>query len=125
MAEIVTTIDRERDLTVQTVKGEVTVKEVLNALAAYYASEPTKYILWDFSEAAVERLTASDVRTIAQATPQYAARRAGGKTALVFSAAFAYGLGRMFEQTLDVSGAPVDHMSFRDRASALEWLAGA
>jgi hypothetical protein len=125
MAEIVTTVDRDRDLTLRTVQGEVTAQELLAALASYYAGEPTKNILWDFSEAALERLTASEVRMIAQETERYTAGRAGGKTALVFSSTFAYGLGRMFELSRDGRSAPVDYGSFRDRASALAWIGGA
>lgn len=124
MAEIQTTIDREQDLTVQTVKGELTSRELLDALASYYAGEPTRNILWDLTEAKLERLTSSEVRALAQATVQYAHQRVGGKTALVLSSAFAYGMGRMFDQSRNVSGAPVDHMSFLDRAAALAWLGG-
>lgn len=124
MADIATTIDRDRDLTVRTVKGEVTAQELMDALAEYYAGEPTRNILWDFTEAMLERLTVSEVRGLAQATRLHATRRAGGKTALVFSSASAFGLGRVFDQSQSASDTPVDHMSFRDRAAALAWLEG-
>lgn len=64
------------------------------------------------------------MRAIAKASLQYAHWRVGGKTAMVFSSAFEYGLGRMFDLSRNVDGTPVDHMSFHDRASALAWLGG-
>jgi hypothetical protein len=123
MAPVVSQIDRDADLTVRTVTGDVTARQLLDALATSRHGEPTRFVLWDFREAQLERLTASEVRGLAQATERYAAGRAGGKTALVFSSDFAYGLGRLFDQTRNVSGAPVDYMSFRDQAAALAWLA--
>lgn len=124
MAEIVTTIDRDRDLTVRTVKGAVAMQELLETLATYHDAQPTRSVLWDFSEAQLERLTGSEVSTLAQLTARQAEGRPGGRTALVFASELAFGLGRMFDQTRNVSGSPVEYMSFRDRAAALAWLGG-
>ena len=124
MAPIEVSVDREADLTVLTVTGEVTARQILEVIAGYYAASPTKHVLWDLSAAALDRVTASEVKPLVQASEQYTAGRVGGKTAMVFSSASAYGLGRLFDQLRQVSDAPVETMSFRDRASALAWLGG-
>jgi hypothetical protein len=124
LGEITLEIDRDRDLTVRAIIGDVRVEQLVDALADYFAGEPTMNVLLDFSEAVMGRLTASDVRLLAKVTQQYADRRAGGKTALVFSTANGYGLGRMFEQLRLATGAPVAYKSFREREKAIEWLGG-
>ena len=122
MGDITLEIDRDRDLTVRAIIGDVPVQQLVEALAEYFAGEPTLNVLLDFSEAVMVRLTASDVRLLAKVTRQYADRRAGGKTALVFSSAIGYGLGRMFEQLRHASGAQVAYRAFREREKAMEWL---
>jgi hypothetical protein len=122
LGEITLEIDRDRDLTVRAIIGDVHVEQLVDALADYFAGEPTLNVLLDFSKAVMGRLSASDVRLLAQVTRQYADSRAGGKTALVFSTVFGYGLGRMFEQLRHASGAPVAYKSFRSREAAMEWL---
>jgi hypothetical protein len=102
----------------------VHVQQMVDALGEYFAGEPTFNVLLEFSEAVMGRLTASDVRLLAKVTRQYADRWAGGKTAVVFSSAFGYALGRMFEQLRHASGAPVAYKSFREREKAMEWLGG-
>lgn len=123
--QVESTIDRGKSLTVQTVRGEVTAQEILDAIAAFYAGEPTRNILWDFSEAGPGSLTSDEIRSIAKATARGARQRVGGRTAFVFSSTFAYAMGRMFDQWVSASGAPVEYVSFRDRESALAWLEGA
>lgn len=125
MGEITLEMDRERDLTVRAIVGDVPVQQLVDALATYFAGEPTLNVLLDFTEAVLGRLSSGDVRLLARVTQQYADRRAGGKTALVVGSAIGYGLGRMFEQLRHASGAPVEYKTFRDRAAALEWLGGA
>ena len=92
MGTIETSIDFDRDLTIQTVSGEI---------------------------------SASDVRNLVELTNSYAARRGGGKTALVFSSASSFGMGRMYDLSKEADGRPVTHASFRDLKAALEWLGAA
>jgi len=124
MGRIETTIDRDANLTVRTVTGEVTAQEIVDALAAYLAGEVTRYILWDCREALWDRLTGSDVRNIAQATLKHSGRRPGGRTALLVSSAAAFGMARMIDQSLSASDSPVEFQTFYDRAAALAWLGG-
>jgi hypothetical protein len=122
LGEITLEIDRDRDLTMGAIVGDVPVQELVDALAEYFAGEPTLNVLLDFSEAVIVRLLSKDVRHLARVTRQYADRRAGGKTALVFGSVFGYGLGRMFEQLRHASSSPVAYKTFHDRAAALAWL---
>jgi hypothetical protein len=81
-------------------------------------------VLWDFSEATIDGLTASDFKVVSQVTRMNAGLRAGGRTALLFSTQLAYGMGRQYEQAQNARGLPVDHRSFLDRGEALAWLRG-
>ena len=124
MGEITLEIDRTRNLTMWAIVGDVPAEQLVDALATYYVGEPTLNILLDFSDARIGMLSANDVRHLAKLTRQYAERRTGGKTALVFGSVFGYGLGRMFEQLRHASGAEVGYKAFREREKAMEWLGG-
>lgn len=122
MAPIVMSVDRSADLTEMAVTGEVTVSEILETIEAFYAGGPTRSVLWDFREAALDLAAAREVKPLAQASQRFTAGRVGGKTAMVFSSKSAYGLGRLFDQLRQVADSPVENRSFRDRAEALAWL---
>jgi hypothetical protein len=119
-----TTVEWTGDLTVRTVRGELSARQLLDAIAAAHAEEPTRYVLWDFTAAQLDRLTASEVRGLAEAEAQRARGRPGWKTALVFSPESALGLGAMFDELRNVLGAPMEYRSFRHRAAAMAWLRG-
>lgn len=122
MGEIQTRIDFEKDLTVNSVSGEITAAEVRAKIVEYYEGEVTGSILWDFSKAEIHDVTLEDVQELVELSNSYASRRIGGKTALVFSSASGFGLGRMFDIQKSIVAQPVNHASFRSLADALEWL---
>jgi hypothetical protein len=125
VAPIEVSVDRDADLTEVTVIGEVTAQEILDVIAAYFAARPTKHVLWDLSAAALDQVTAGEVKPLVRQSRQYTVGREGGRTAMVFSSAGAYGLGRMLDQLRQVADSPVEYGSFRDRDAALAWLHGA
>jgi hypothetical protein len=122
MGEITTTVDRDAELTVRTVTGAVTAQQIVDAMAEYFATGPTRLVLWDFTEAMLEGVSAGEVRALAEATTRFVGGRPAGKTALVFSSPFSYGLGRLFDQLRNGREATVAYMSFRDRGAAMAWL---
>ncbi len=122
MATIDTSIDLDRDLTIHTVSGEVSADEIRGRIRSYYEGEVTRLLLWDFTNAEIGDISASDVRYLVELTNSYAARRRGGKTALVFSSASAFGMGRMYDLSKEADDRLVSHASFHDLKAALEWL---
>ena len=122
MGTIETSIDLDKGLSIQTASGEVSADEIRRAISSYYEGEVTALILWDFSNSDIGSISASDVRDLVELTNAHARRRHGGKTALVFSSAFAYAMGRMFDLSKEVDDQPINHASFRDLKAALEWL---
>ena len=122
MAIISTSIDTDLQLTVQTVTGEVTADEIIHAVKNYYEGVSIKFILWDFSRASLNTIASHQVGKLTEITIQYAERRKGGKTALVFSDNTSFGLGRMFDIMQDIHKSDVSHATFRSREAAIQWL---
>jgi hypothetical protein len=122
MAIIDTSIDIDRQLTIHTVTGEVLSDEISNKIKTYNESGPTKFILWDFSEASLKKITSSQIEAFVTLTKQYSNLRKGGKTALVFSSDFGFGLGRVFDIHQDLVESEIPHMTFRSKELALNWL---
>ena len=126
MADIERNVDRAADLTIRTVRGDVTAQELLDEIAAYVvAGPPTLFSLWDLTGANVDLLTSEDVRTIAQASVASFALRQGGRTAIVLSTPAGFGIGRMYGQLCDVRSGLVLNGTFQDRTEALAWLGAA
>ena len=122
MARIVTTIDREADLTAHVASGTVVGSEVLALLDKYYAGPVTTLVLWDFTDASFSEITPEQVRELARRTKEYGPTRPGGKTALVFGNLSDYGVGRMFEILSSLADENVVFQSFCDMRDAREWL---
>ncbi|MEW6510113.1 MAG: hypothetical protein AB1428_04065 [Bacteroidota bacterium] len=124
MGTITAVIDPTNSLTIQTVKGQTSAAQIADAIAKYYEGESTLHILWDFSEADLSEISPQDVANLVALTKRFSSRRPGGKTALLFSSDFGFGMGRMYDIQHDVSGGEVMHMSFRGKDAAMSWLLG-
>ncbi len=104
MAEIETNVYRESEFTVHTVTGDVIPEDLLGKLKDFYQEEPTFSILWDFTEADVAGLTNQQIKDVARAGKNLSERRKEGRTAMLFTDALGYGLGRMFESLAKLEG---------------------
>ncbi|MHB8059883.1 MAG: hypothetical protein ACYDHO_03505 [Gaiellaceae bacterium] len=124
MGTIETHIDLEMDLTSHTASGEISADEILSKIRSYYErGEVTRLLVWDLSGADIRKLSAPDVRDFVNLTNSLTGPRAGGKTAVVVETPLAYGMGRMYELSKDATDERgIEHKTFRDRQSALEWL---
>jgi hypothetical protein len=122
MAIIDTSIDIDRQLTIHTVTGEVLPEEVSVKIKTYNESGPTKFILWDFSQATLNKIPSRQVESFVTLTKQYSSLRKGGKTALVFSSDLGFGLGRVYDIHQDLVESEIPHMTFRSKELALKWL---
>ena len=122
MATIETSIDIDRQLTIHTVTGEVLSDEIAHKIKSYNESGPTKFILWDFSKAILNKITSSQIKAFVTLTMQYANLRKGGKTALVFSSDLGFGLGRVYDSHQELAESEIPHMTFRSKELALNWL---
>ena len=118
-----TQVDRERDLTTYTVSGDFTAEQIGQAIRDFYDGQPTTRVLWDFTAATFDNISAHVPQQMAGASQQHIeGRKHGGKTALVFSSDVGYGLGRMFETFRGLQDSHVAYSTFRSREKALQWL---
>lgn len=122
MGTIETNINKQNDLTTHTVSGEIKAEEIIDKINSYYLGEVTKLILWDFSCAIIDNIKPKEIAQIAKLTNEFSKNRIGGKTALIVSSDLGYGFCRMYEIHHLILESPLNHMVFRNKAEALEWL---
>jgi hypothetical protein len=122
MGTINRTLEKEDDLTIFTVIGETTAEALIEQLEPFMAGEPTSLVLWNLTEGTMANISADGFRQVVAKVKPNAFRRKGGKTALVFSKDVDYGLGRMVEVFTGVAEMGFETKSFRDVASARQWL---
>jgi len=122
MADIETTIDDENDLTVFTVKGELTAKEIIHHASEYYTEKPTRLVLWDVTNGTVGSISNDDFQQIAGQMKNYISKRTGGKTAFVVKSDLDFGLGRMYGAYAESEHLPVAYRTFRTVEEAKKWI---
>ncbi|MDJ0912539.1 MAG: hypothetical protein QNI95_03160 [Desulfobacterales bacterium] len=123
--EVITHIDKSRNLTIKTVKGKMSASEIKTAISEFWESELTLNALWDLSRASVLPITPQDVADITSHVNTYKERfegRKGGKTAIVASDDLGYGMSRMFQTHGEGKDYPFQMEVFRTKSDALKWI---
>ena len=122
MASIESLHNREKSLTVYKVKRLLSAEEMISAIKTFYTENMTFNVLLDLTEADLSLISTDEIIQIVREIRTYADARAGGRTALVFSRALEYGLGRMSEAFYQMENIPIDIRSFRNLEKAEAWL---
>ncbi len=122
--EIKVTKDIAQDLTILTVSGMVSAKEMNVALLDFYEKGPTSLLLWDMSQSDVGKIKASDLEAFAQLSTELGGQRKGGRTAVFAPADLQFGLARMSEILTENKSSPFELKVFRSRELAMDWLQG-
>jgi hypothetical protein len=121
---IETQVDISRKLTIFTVSGKVTAREIAIAIRSFYAGKITLHALWDFRQGNVE-LTEEEIWNLARSvsTLNLSTRR-GGKTAFVVIEGSPFGLAKMYQLIAKTMSLPFEIKVFTDLEEANLWLGG-
>ena len=122
MSKIETKIYEEKDLTIQTASGPLTVQDACDKLDRYYAGHATMLILWDITRADLSSWQADQIISLVKKAKGYSHLRAGGKTAIVISKDLNFGISRMFQSYAENDKIEFEIKVFRDIEKAKEWL---
>ncbi len=122
MKKIVIKTEPENDLTIFKVIGKVEKIDIKDAICDFYESSVTANVLWDLSKSDLSEIKSSDVKRIADLSIVYADKRPFGKTAIVSSDDFIFGLSRMYELNKDENNLPFKTRTFHDIDKAYKWL---
>jgi hypothetical protein len=123
MSDIKIEIDKARDLTIHIITGKTSPEEIISTLESFY-NNPTKHLLWDFSQADVSGITGDDLKHILSVADKYANRRPQGKTAILATSDLPFGLGRQYSILGNLHESPVHIEPFRSYDMAIKWLLG-
>jgi hypothetical protein len=119
---ITASIDSSGGLTVHRVEGTFTIADLRDAAVAFVRDAPTPMALWDFTAADFGSVQAGSLAVVFDGVRPYAENRRGARSALLFSSAVGFGLGRMSEALAEVRSYPYPFKAFSDREAALHWL---
>lgn len=114
--------DYSQNLTLFTVSGDVSVEEMITEVENFFSSQPTKLAMWDLLDVRGDGFAPSDVDKIISVIGKYRAARKDGKTALVASSDYAYGLSRMHKAKAEMYKLDIDYYVTRNLDDALKWL---
>lgn len=123
---ITLTIDRAKKLAILKVTGNPSVKEIMGAFEAYYQGQPTRNLLWDFSEGSVASFSFETInRAVKQSLAlarEYSETRQPGRTAAVTPKDIDYGIASQYV-ALSIDS-PHRFKVCRSMAEAMKWLEG-
>lgn len=122
MAEIKFSIDKARDLTTVTIVGSLQPGELRAILEDYYKQSPTRLIMMDSRQGTWSSMATVDYNRSIQTWITQGKSRQGGKTAIIFSDAADFGMGRYLESHLSMAGFPTELECFHDIDKAERWL---
>jgi hypothetical protein len=127
---IVTTIDRERNITVQTASGNLTYEELVQTLESFYRNrDAPENVLWDGRQASLTGLSAAQLKQLGVYTKKFQQEGIsvkGGKRAHLAPASVDYGLARMIGSFKDLLAEDIkfEVRTFRTYQEAIDWLSG-
>ena len=85
MGNIKACVDQDKSLTVHEVSGKVTIEDIIEAMAAFYAHEPTRHLIWDFTQAEVIDLSSENLKKVLSLAIEMVDGKTEGKRAIVAS----------------------------------------
>ncbi|MBI1387286.1 MAG: hypothetical protein GC154_02415 [bacterium] len=123
MPDITVLTDREKDLTVHVVAGNITAFQIEEEIKRFYQNTPTQNLLWDLRNADLSEIKSDEVKKILSLSLSLSPTRApDGKTALVASSDMEFGVGRIVENYTEIYKHPIRIRLFRSFAEAMRWL---
>jgi len=120
-------IDRERNLSIYTLSGDVTVEEVKEVVRSFGAShELTKNLLWDTRPATflkpLEREDVEQMVTLMESYREQFMEGDQGKWAVIAETDLGFGIKRMLNSMLQMEGFPISLEPFRSFENAIKYL---
>jgi hypothetical protein len=119
-------IDRNSNLTTFVMEGLLDVDGVISSLKPIYEDPdhpPTLNIIWDLREIIPDQsIKDEDLKEIVTYLSRHAAKRIGGKTAIVARAEFEYNVSKKYELFVQLEGLSIAVGVFRSLGEAMIWL---
>ena len=110
------------DLTVIIVTGILSKEKMLDTLADYYSSQPTKLILCDLMRATWSNMESGHVLAAISKAQQHAVVRKGCKTAVVVGSEHDFSITQMFASIASGEEYGPEIMVFKNIVKASSWL---
>jgi len=121
---IVTSVDTNKDLTIQACTGEVLFEDMMLKLKQFWEKNPTRFMLWDFRQGSLKQISCQNMEKVIEFVSQHAHKRKGGKTAVVAPGDLEYGMSRVADIMLEMKQPPFRSEVFRSLEEARQWLFG-
>jgi hypothetical protein len=117
-------ISREDDLLILSVSGKLTATSFIDAVREYYGTGEARNVIWNLSVGALQLLTKSDLREIAEtaAASCRGGARSGGKTIFVAHDEDEYRLLCSYLAIAESVGVPIEYHVCRFMNDARDWL---
>lgn len=112
----------DRQLTIFTCDGRLTLTEFKEALREYYRSQPTRNLFWDLARADVSGASPEEAEELARFVKELAHSRDGGRNAIVAPDSSTFGLAKIYQLFAENVQQTSQTRIFKTRQEAEAWL---
>ena len=124
MGNIETTVDLEKNLTVNTAIGRITAEDILNTAKTYLSQGATRLVLWDFTHADGSAISGDALMRLHEDAKIFIQTTEERRIAIVINRDLGFGLARVAEAYKEISGIKSRYHITRSVEDAMEWLTG-
>lgn len=125
MGMISLTIDKEWNIALHVLRGDVDYTEIHAAIEQFYKGTLTRYTIWDFTDAVVDRLTIGDIQRLGSEVSTAGKARLYGADVLIVSNQLKFGFARIYAAYADLTHtdpAALKTGVVRSRDEAYAWI---
>ena len=119
---VTSSVDQEKQLTIITIVGDLSLEKLMEVIKPLYEKRPSKNVLWDVRNASMAPISNEDIQSIVKYLKQHGEVRTGGKSAIVASEDFNYGITRMIKTYSEIDKISFTMNVFRSMEEAVQWL---
>ena len=122
-----TEIDKDNNVIFRKVVGELTLRDIKDALTStpqLAGFKPDLGVIWDYSEGTNANLHRDELEELAQFVEQWSLGRGSAKyrTAVFAPRDVDFGMARIYEVLLEIRGAQFEFSVFRELDRAIRWV---
>jgi hypothetical protein len=126
MEKITIETDKDLDVAIYTLKGDLLYGELRSAVVDYYNGTLTKYTIWDFSESNLAQfITGMEAWDLASLVTRLGKARPDGFDLIIASGVIQSGIARMYNTFFNIVGrgsTKLKAMLFPTKGLAMDWI---
>ncbi len=119
---IIVNVDDDKQLTLYTIIGNISVEDLMTALKRFYEDRPTTNVLWDFTNASGTPPSSQEKDAIFDFIKKHSNKRSRGNIAVIAPQNLGDKMSKMVQEGTMELNLPLQIETFQSIEEALQWF---